>query len=131
MPNAVQYKGRTVNVGTIPIGIDPEKFTDVSDTIDKSNIRHSKIQNARNELLNSKRNSRERELSWELIGSITLKAFLKNYMPLKFSSLSIPSGLERFVTREKCVLMTGNLDSSCSSFSRRRRRISKPPYNSQ
>jgi len=28
MPNAVQYKGRTVNVGTIPIGIDPEKFTD-------------------------------------------------------------------------------------------------------
>jgi len=30
MPNAVQYKGRTVNVGTIPIGIDPEKFTDVS-----------------------------------------------------------------------------------------------------
>ena len=29
MPNAVQYKGRTVHVGTIPIGIDPEKFTDV------------------------------------------------------------------------------------------------------
>jgi hypothetical protein len=29
MPNAVQYKDRTVNVGTIPIGIDPEKFTDV------------------------------------------------------------------------------------------------------
>ena len=29
MPNAVQYKGRTVNVATIPIGIDPEKFTDV------------------------------------------------------------------------------------------------------
>jgi trehalose-6-phosphate synthase len=29
MPNAVEYKGRTVNVGTIPIGIDPEKFTDV------------------------------------------------------------------------------------------------------
>jgi len=29
MPNAVKYKGRTVNVGTIPIGIDPEKFTEV------------------------------------------------------------------------------------------------------
>jgi trehalose-6-phosphate synthase len=29
MPNAVEYKGRTVNVGTIPIGIDPEKFTEV------------------------------------------------------------------------------------------------------
>jgi len=29
MPNAVTYKGRTVNIGTIPIGIDPEKFTDV------------------------------------------------------------------------------------------------------
>jgi hypothetical protein len=29
MPNAVEYKGRTVHVGTIPIGIDPEKFTDV------------------------------------------------------------------------------------------------------
>jgi trehalose 6-phosphate synthase len=30
MPNAVEYKGRTVNVGTIPIGIDPEKFTEVT-----------------------------------------------------------------------------------------------------
>lgn len=29
MPNAVQYKGRTVNIGTIPIGIDPEKFAEV------------------------------------------------------------------------------------------------------
>src|SRR5579859_2170586 len=29
MPNSVEYKKRTVNVGTIPIGIDPEKFTDV------------------------------------------------------------------------------------------------------
>lgn len=28
MPNAVTYKGRTVNIGTIPIGIDPEKFAD-------------------------------------------------------------------------------------------------------
>jgi trehalose 6-phosphate synthase len=30
MPNSVEYKGRTVNVATIPIGIDPEKFADVS-----------------------------------------------------------------------------------------------------
>jgi trehalose-6-phosphate synthase len=30
MPNGVEYDGRFVNVGTFPIGIDPEKFTQVN-----------------------------------------------------------------------------------------------------
>jgi trehalose-6-phosphate synthase len=30
MPNGVEYEGRFVNVGTFPIGIDPDKFTEVS-----------------------------------------------------------------------------------------------------
>jgi trehalose-6-phosphate synthase len=42
MPNAVEYKGRTVNVGTIPIGIDPEKFTDVATIFDVAHPRRSK-----------------------------------------------------------------------------------------
>src|SRR5271170_1045290 len=56
MPNAVEYKGRTVNVATIPIGIDPEKFTDVSPPPLPSwfvnGIRKSRIRNVRNVLRN-------------------------------------------------------------------------------
>jgi trehalose-6-phosphate synthase len=28
MPNGVEFEGRYIHVGTFPIGIDPEKFTD-------------------------------------------------------------------------------------------------------
>jgi trehalose-6-phosphate synthase len=61
MPNAVEYKGRTVNVGTIPIGIDPEKFTDVHPQSDDANPRPLKNQKSKIESLNSNRNSRERK----------------------------------------------------------------------
>lgn len=29
MPNSVDYEDRHVHIGTFPIGIDPEKFTEV------------------------------------------------------------------------------------------------------
>lgn len=30
MPNGVEFEGRLAHVGTFPIGIDPESFTNVS-----------------------------------------------------------------------------------------------------
>ena len=30
MPNSIDHEGRHVHVGTFPIGIDPEKFSEVS-----------------------------------------------------------------------------------------------------
>lgn len=37
MPNGVEFEGRYIHVGTFPIGIDPEKFTDA--------LKEDKIQN--------------------------------------------------------------------------------------
>jgi hypothetical protein len=115
MPNAVTYKGRIVNVGTIPIGIDPEKFADVLPPLQTSLlacsgflfpfvavlnlVRNWIIRNASNESPNSKTNSRGRKLLLASIGSITSKVSLKNYMPLKSSSPNIPNGVERSPTQ--------------------------------
>jgi hypothetical protein len=130
MPNAVEYKGRTVNVGTIPIGIDPEKFTDVSPRHSVFNFRLYKIQNVKIESLNSNRSSRERKLSSALIALIISKVSLKSCMPLKYSSLNILNGSERsHLTQSE--LIKGCLGSSGGSISWRCRRISKSSHDSQ
>src|SRR5271156_4708429 len=64
-------------------------------SIEVNDFRNLKNQNVENGLQNLNQNSKEKKLSLESIDLITLKAFLKNYMPLKFSLLNIPNGLER------------------------------------
>ena len=117
MPNAVQYKGRTVNVGTIPIGIDPEKFTDVTPPsraavslptlpllafvfvfLRDANPSNCKNRNVKPALRNWKRNSRGKKLLLEWIDWIISREFHRNYSPSKCSSLNIPNGSEKYLT---------------------------------
>lgn len=44
MPNGVEFEGRYIHVGTFPIGIDPDKFTE--------NLAESKVQNRISQLKN-------------------------------------------------------------------------------
>lgn len=103
MPNAVQYKGRTVNVATIPIGIDPEKFTDVYPPLSPSwlpnGTRKSRIRNVRNGLRSLNKSSRARKLLSVLIDSITSRESLRNSTPLKSSSLNTLNGTEKSLPR--------------------------------
>jgi len=97
MPNAVEYKGRTVNVATIPIGIDPEKFTDVwYPCLVVFNCRNLRIRNVKSVLRNLNRNSRVRKSLSVSTDSITSKEFLRNSTPLMSSSLTTLNGVERF-----------------------------------
>jgi trehalose-6-phosphate synthase len=97
MPNGVEFEGRNVHVGTFPIGIDPEKFTEVGFRCWSTEKTHGYA----NQLLPigraltpivfkpgshaSKTVSRASRCLWGSIDWTTLKVFLRNCMLWNFS----------------------------------------------